>query len=131
MKDFNKEDLEFFMPPSFKGLSKQYMIDKIFDKDIQKDWKPKTGDIIVGETGNVFVISSTHVLVDELGGNLYFFGGGLCNRTGGNLLNETYSFTMNKDGLWYQHGREPKEDSYHSSFYDFRYVPYPHELIKK
>lgn len=128
MKEFNEEDLEFFLPKSYKGLSKQYILDKIFNEAIQKNWNPKEGDIIVGSTGNVFVISATHNLTEELGGKLYFFGGGLCSRNGGSLANETYCHTMNKDGLWYEYGKEPKQDCYHSSISDFKFVPYPHEL---
>jgi len=132
MKDFNLEDLEFYLPDSFKGLLKSYILQKIFDEEIQKNWKPKEGDLIVGCTGNIFAISGHHTLVKELGGDLFFFGGGLCTRDGGCILNDTYSYTMNEDGLWYSYGvsgvEKTANNCYHSSFKDFRYLPYPHEL---
>ncbi len=136
MKEFNKEVLETFLPESFKGLSKQYVLDAIFNNEIQKNWKPQIGDIIVGSTGNVFVISGDHDLVPELGGKMFFFGGGLCNRDGGNIMNETYCYTMNKSGNSYEYDINLKikrvmKKFNHSSFKDFRFVPYPHELKKQ
>ena len=123
-KEFNKEDLEFFLPNSFKGLSKDYILDKVFNSDIQKNWKPQEGDIIVGCTGNIFVISSKQHLHESLGGDLYFFGGSLCSRDGGNFMNTTQSYVMNKDGFKFDGFEE-----YHiASFSDFRFVPYPHEI---
>lgn len=131
MTKFNKEDLEFYLPTSFKGLSKEYILDKIFNKDIQYSWYPKIGDVIVGCTGNIFVISNSHNLVGELGGELFFFGGGMCNRDGGNIMDQTYSYTMNESGKWFTYtanGIEEKKNFNHSSWKEFRYVPYPHEL---
>lgn len=130
MRDkFIKESLSFFLPNYYKGLDKDYILAKVFDKEIQENWKPREGDVIVGSTGNIFVISAKRTLVKELGGDLFFFGGGLCNRDGGNLMNETFCHTMNEDGIWYELGVQPRTDNiYHSSFKDFRYVPYPHEL---
>lgn len=128
--EFKKEDLEFFLPKTFKGLTKQYLLDCIFDTEIQKNWQPKEGDIIVGCTGNVWVISGHHQTHETLGGDKFFFGGGLCNRDGGNILNDTYAHVLNKDGLEYRYtknGIEKFKDPYYSKFSDFRYVPYPHE----
>jgi len=130
--EFRKDDLLFYLPESFKGLSKEYIMNCIFDESIQKAWIPTVGDVIVGPTGNIFVISAYHHLHGTLGGNLFFFGGGLCNRDGGIIMNETYSSTMNESGKWYGYNNEgkvvEKPNSYHSSFKDFRFVPYPHEL---
>lgn len=129
--DFNKEELEFFLPDRFKGLTKEYILDKIYDKSIQESWIPSVGDVIVGPTGNVFVISNIHKLDEKLGGTLYFFGGNLCNRTGGSIMNETMCYTMNRDGKWYtwEEGKVvTKDNPYHSKVSEFRYVPYPHEL---
>lgn len=129
---FKKENLDFYLPSQFKGMSKKYILDQIFNLKIQDNWTPKVGDVIVGCTGNVFVISNEHICIEEMGGNLFFFGGGLCNRDGGNRLNETYSFTMNKGGEWVEYtstGYEVVPNVYHSSISNFRFVPYPHELI--
>ena len=97
---------------------------------MQKHWYPQIGDIIVGCTGNIFCISAKHHLDESIGGDLFFFGGGLCSRDGGSYMNETYSSTMNKSGIHYEHGK-PKTNMYHSAFNDFRFVPYPHELSRK
>lgn len=131
MEDFNKEDLKFFLPEEFKGLSKKYILDCIFNEDIQKEWKPKIGDIIVGKTGNIFVISESHNTIKKLGGTKFFFGGGLCSRDGSNILNETYCNVLNEDGFNYIYtsdGIKKINDLYYSKFSDFKYVPYPHEL---
>lgn len=131
--EFVLEDIEFFLPQSFKGLSKQYMLDCIFDAQIQHNWVPSVGDVIVGPTGNVFVIGGKHKLHETLGGTLYFFGGGMCNRNGGNIMDDTYSSTMNESGKWIMWNDKgvlaEQENPYHSSYKHFRYVPYPHELI--
>lgn len=131
MNKFKKSDVKFFLKDSFKGLSKKYMIDCIFNEQIQKKWYPRVGDIIVGCTGNIFVISGKHTLHEDLGGNTFFFGGGLCNRNGGCFMDDTYCSILNKDGMKYVHsdnGIEKVNDPYYSKFEDFRYVPYPHEL---
>lgn len=132
MKQFNREDLEFHLSnKSFKGLSKEYILEKIFDDSIQKKWYPQEGDIIVGCTGNIFVISGSYKLHSSLGGEEFYFGGGTCSRDGGHILNETYCHTMNQSGIkygWGKNGIEEKEDCYHSSWRDFKFVPYPHEL---
>lgn len=131
-EQFDKEKLNFFLPKSFKGLSKEYILDKLFDNEIQNNWNPQIGDIIVGSTGNIFVISNKHNSVEELGGTLFFFNGVLCNRSGGNILNETISSTMNQSGLWFYYDEQmiikTKYNPYHTKIANFRYVPYPHEL---
>lgn len=133
MNKFIKEDLEFYLPDNFKGMNKEYILNVIFDKKIQKKWTPQVGDVIVGNTGNIFVISSEYNLSEELGGKLFFFGGGLCNRTGGNVMNETYCNTMNKSGKWFDYinGIIKSQTIFgHSSWQDFRFIPYPHEYNK-
>lgn len=133
MDKFKKEKLEFHLPDNFKGMTKDYIMNVIFDKIVQSKWNPQIGDVIVGCTGNIFVISGEHNLVPELGGKLFFFGGGLCSRDGGYIMNETYAFTMNESGKWYAYGKngfEEKHNLNHSSWKDFRFVPYPHELSK-
>ena len=130
MKEFDIEDLEFFLPDSFKGMSKEYLLSCIFDEKIQKNWNPGLGDVIVGSTGNIFVISGSHNLVPELGGKSFFFGGGFCNRDGGRIMDSTYCSVLNKDGIEYRHTREgikQFDNLNYSKFSDFRYVPYPHE----
>lgn len=132
MENFNKEDLEFYLGYGlpFKGLDKKYIMDCIFNKKIQKKWKPEVGDIIVGCTGNIFVISNKFDFHESLGGTEYYFGGATCVRDGGNVMNETYCSTMNESGIKYgytKNGIQPIEDCYHSSWKDFRFVPYPHE----
>lgn len=127
--DFNKEDLEFYLKDEpFKGLSKEYILETIFNEDIQKKWQPQIGDIIVGCTGNIFVISGMSALDEKLGGNLYYFGGGSCNRDGGHILDSTYCFTANEDGKFIHPLEGEQENLYHSSIRKFRYVPYPHEI---
>jgi len=128
MKEFDKEDLEHYLPTkSFKGLSKEYIMEAIFNTDIQDKWQPQVGDVIVGSTGNIFVLSGMDRLASSLGGNRFYFGGGSCNRDGGIVLDSTYCYTANESGD-YIHPIEGKMDNlYHSSLRDFRYVPYPHE----
>jgi hypothetical protein len=131
MKEFNKEDLIFYLPKSFKGLSKDYLIDCVFDDDIQKNWTPSIGDIIIGSTGNIFVISGKETLHYSIGGTIYYFGGGSCNRTGGNILDSTYCYTANESGIYYHPLFGEQSNSSHTSIRNFRYVPYPHENIKQ
>lgn len=128
-KKFNKKDLESYLPNNFKSLSKKYLINCIFDEKIQSEWIPSIGDIIVGCTGNVFVISNIDNLHESLGGKRYYFGGGSCNRNGGNVLDSTYSYTANKSGKYIHPIKGEQPNLYHSSIQDFRYVPYPHEKI--
>jgi hypothetical protein len=127
---FNKKELEFFLPDSFKGLSKKYLLDCIFDEDIQQKWSPQLGDVIIGCTGNIFVIGAIEELHEKLGGREYFFGGGSCNRDGGGILDSTFCYTANESGKKYHPLDGEIEDLYHSSIRDFKFVPYPHELEK-
>lgn len=131
MKKFEREDLEFFLPMSFKGLSKEYLLECIFDEEIQKKWKPGTGDIIVGCTGNIYVISVTEKLHESIGGTRYYFGGGSCNRDGGTTLDSTYYYTANESGKYIHPTKGEQKNCYHSSIRNFRYVPYPHERFKQ
>lgn len=131
MKKFNREDLEFYLPSEpFKGLSKKYILKCIFDEDIQKNWKPGVGDIIVGHTGNIFVISGMSKLHESLGGNMYYFGGASCSRNGSNVMDSTFCYTANEKGIYIHPINGMMDNLYHSSIRDFRYVPYPHEISK-
>jgi len=127
MKEFKKEDLDFFLPKSFKRLSKEYLLECVFNEEIQKQWKPAIGDIIVGCTGNVYVIGAVEDLSDSIGGTRYYFGGGSCNRDGGCVLDSTFCYTANESGKFFHPLKGEIENHYHSSIRDFRYVPYPHE----
>lgn len=132
MNEFNRKDLDFHLPKDgFKGLSKSYIMKAVFNDEIQKKWKPQEGDMIVGSTGNIFFISGQHKLVPELGGNMFFFGGGLCTRKNSCIMDETYAYTMNESGIYYGYGKDGKIEeqwnNYHSGWKDFRFVPYPHE----
>lgn len=128
MKKFDKELIEFHLNNTpFKGLSKEYIMEAMFNKKVQSHWIPKKGDIIVGSTGNIFVISGMDRLDESLGGNLYYYGGGSCNRDGGGVLDSTYCFTANESGKYIHPLDGEIENLYHSSIRDFRYVPYPHE----
>lgn len=132
MEKFDKETLDFFLPKKpFKGLSKDYIMEAVFNDVIQKNWAPQVGDIIVGSTGNIFVISGMTNLNASLGGKMYFFGGNLCTRDGGIALDDTYCFTANETGVYYHPILGEQDNSYHSSIRDFRFVPYPHERKNK
>lgn len=134
-KKFIKKDLEFYLPENFNGISKNYILSTIFDSEIQNSWKPAVGNLIVGRTGNIFVISAKSELVKELGGTTFLFAGDFCNRDGGNIMNSTYSSVLNEDGLEYYYDAEDyykiktRENCYYNKFSDYRWVPYPHELI--
>jgi hypothetical protein len=128
--EFNKEDLEFYLPETFKGLTKEYMLKCIFNEQIQKSWYPRDGDVMVGSTGNIWTISGHHRSNEKLGGDIFFFGGFLCNTTGGCTLDDVSCFSMNRDGKrhrYTENGSEFYEYPYHSKFSEFRYIPYPHE----
>jgi hypothetical protein len=127
MNKFKKKALEFYLPDNFKGLNKEYLMECIFDKKIQQKWNPGIGDIIVGCTGNIFVISMVDELHESIGGKRYYFGGGSCNRDGGNILDSTYCYTANESGKYIHPIEGEQNNLYHSSIRDFRYVPYPHE----
>jgi hypothetical protein len=135
-RKFIKSKIRFHLNP-FNGLSKKYIIDCAFDNDIQSKWEPAIGNIILGPTGNIFVISGKHHTHESLGGDKFFFGGGLCNRDGGFVMNETYCNVLNKDGLEYYYdfngdgmSIKSRENSYYSKFEDFRWIPYPYQLKK-
>lgn len=125
---FNRNDLEFYLPEVFKGLTKSYILECIFNADIQTKWVPSVGDVIVGCTGNIFVISAVENRNADIGGKMYFFGGGSCNRDGGNVLDSTYCYTANESGVYIHPFEGVQTNLYHSSIRDFKYVPYPHEL---
>ena len=72
MDEFNYEDMDFYLPDNFQGISKKYILKCIFDKKIQSSWNPSVGDLMVGPTGNLFTIGGEHTLCEELGGPLYF-----------------------------------------------------------
>jgi len=131
---FNKEDLDFYLKDEFKSLSKEYMMNCIFNEDIQNNWHPRVGDIIIGCTGNIFVISGHTILNESLGGEKFFFGGSSCSRDGSNFMNSTMCFTCNESGINYIRNKSGElvefDDPYHSSYKKFRYVPYPHEVSK-
>ena len=123
-KEFDREDLEFHLKDRFRNMSKEYMLECIYDEKIQKKWSPEVGDVMVGCTGNIFVISGKHRLVEELGGTIYMFGGHLCCREKGSCeMKSTACYLMNRKGI------APKDNRFDtfsvSSFKDFRYVPYP------
>ena len=82
-----------------KGLKdwlKKYILECIFNDYVQERWIPQVGDIIITHTGNVYVISGLHTSLRD---TIYFFGGGFCNKTGGNILDETCCYTMNESGI--------------------------------
>lgn len=127
--EFIREDLEMYLSDKpFKRLSKEYILYCIFNEDIQNKWTPQVGDIIVGPTGNIFVLAGKHHLIPELGGDTFFFAPGFCSRDGDSFMESTYSSTVNKSGIKYGFGGKPIDDLYHTAFSHFRYVPYPHEL---
>lgn len=132
MDKFNKEDLEFYLnDDGIKGLSKEYILNCIFDKTIQRNWKPGIGDLIVGETGNIYTITSSFPFHESIGGEHFYFGGGMCVRDGGNFCNETYTMVLTKDGIEYGRDGNPVDFSTtYRSYKNYRYIPYPHELTK-
>lgn len=124
---FDRETLEFHLPKTFKLLRKEYILECIFNEEIQNKWNPSVGDLIVGCTGNIFVISVIDNLHETLGGKRYYFGGGSCNRDGGNILDSTFYYTANESGKYFHPTKGEQDNLCHSSIRDFRYVPYPHE----
>lgn len=127
---YDRETLEFFLPDEFKGLSKEYILDCIFNTEIQKNWVPGMGDIIVGPTGNIFVISEVDELHESIGGRRYYYGGGACSRGDSGVLDSTFCYTANESGIYYHPIKGKIENLYHSPIREYRYVPYPHELKK-
>lgn len=113
---------------SIKGLSNQYILDAIFDKPTQAMWRPQVGDIIVGPTGNIFVIGASQMFYPEIGGEVFFFGGTMA-ASKGCTMDTPVCYTMNRGGRFMKPGT-PKEGEYfpgHSSWKKFRFVPYAHE----
>jgi hypothetical protein len=126
---FDREKLDFYLGnKTFKGLSKEYIMDCIFNEDIQKNWNPQKGDIIVTCTGNIYVIGNVEMLHKSLGGKRYYYGGAGCSRDGSCVMDSTYCFTANESGKYIHPLKGEQENLYHSSIRKFRYVPYPHEL---
>ena len=132
MEKFNREDIEYFLPDTFKGLSKQYLLDCIFNDDIQRLWIPEIGDIIVSKTGNIFVISNIENYCEDLGGTLYFYSGFLASTNNSNYLSVTKCYTMNKSGKWISYNSKGKleesQNCYHNKLDNYKFVPYPHEI---
>jgi len=102
-------------------------MEAMFNDEIQEKWVPQVGDIIVGCTGNIFVISGMNNLHESLGGKQYFFGGGACNRDGGCIADSTYCYTANESGKYFHPVDGEQRNCYHSSIRDFKFIPYPHE----
>lgn len=127
MKKFKHELLEIHLPERFKGLRKDYLIGCIFDDEIQQRWVPGVGDIIVTNMGRIYVISAKENFDERIGGTMYYYGGGACNRDGGHVLDSTFCYTANESGKYYHPIKGEVENLYHTSIRNFRYVPYPHE----
>ncbi len=121
LEEFDSDILE-------QGLSVKYILDVVKNEDIQKSWKPKMGDLMVGSTGNLWVLSNSQKLCQELGGELFFFGGNTCVRGAGILMDQTMCYTVNKEGKSW---RGEENDPYHSSFDRFRWVPRVGEYKEK
>ena len=102
----------------------------IFDENIQKNWTPGKGDIIVGPSGNIFVISVVEKLHNSIGGTRYYYGGGSCSRDGGIVLNSTFYFTANESGIYYHPLNGEQDNIYHTSIREYKFIPYPHERKK-
>jgi len=128
MKEFDKDSLNFYLPEKFKGMDKEYMLSCIFNDNIQFEWKPGVGDVIIGITGNIFIISVVDYLSDNLGGTRYYYGGGSCTNINNNILDDTYYYTANERGDYIHPLNGLQKNLNHSSIRDFKYVPYPHEL---
>ena len=128
---FDEFELHFHLPETFKGLSKEYIIDKVFNDDIQDNWVPQIGDLMVGPTGNIYAIGAIDKLHEKLGGIKYYFGGGMCSRDGSSQMKETFCYTINESGDdigWGDNGLEIKDNPYHGKISNYKFIPYPHEL---
>lgn|SRR5574343_507544 len=90
------KQLEFYLPNEFKGMTKQYILDCYFNDKIQNNWSPNIVDVIVGNTGNIFVISGHHRTTETLGGNIYFFGGFLYAEADSCRMTKHTCYAMNK-----------------------------------
>lgn len=55
---YYKQLLELFLPDEFQGLSKEYIIDNVFNIEIQKKWVPKLGDITVSLMGDLYILEN-------------------------------------------------------------------------
>lgn len=131
MREFDRDAIFFFLGlEDFKGMTREYMMDCVFDDEIQRNWTPKKGDVIMGNTANIFVISEVEIRHEDIGGSVFYFGGGSCNRDGGCALDETFCYTANESGKYYHPTMGEQENSNHSSIRDFRFIPYPHERNK-
>ncbi len=53
-----RELLQTFLPDEFRGLDKQYMIQCVFNEEIQKNWIPKIGDITISLMADIYVLES-------------------------------------------------------------------------
>lgn len=62
-KDF-KQLLELFLPDQFKGLSKEYIIECVFNIEIQKNWVPKLGDLTVSLMADLYVLESDEKVIE-------------------------------------------------------------------
>ena len=115
---FIREDLEFYLPETFRELTKEYILECIFNDEIQKNWKPQEGDVMVGCTGNIWVIASKYDYHESIGGTMYFFGGTI-GRIGGVNQSIASCHTMNESGKWIEEGTHFG----HSSIKNFRFIP--------
>lgn len=129
MTEFNSAQLEIHIPDDVKqrwDVSKEYILDCVFHERMQEEWDPRVGDLMIGPTGNIWIISSKQNFCESFGGPMFFFGGNLCSRDGGCIMNETTCYTMNKDGFWYEwkDGNIVKEKTpSHCGFKDMRWIP--------
>lgn len=127
---FTEEDLKDIIRP-IRGLSVDYIIKCALDQKIQKEWVPQIGDMILGITGNMFVISAVDEYAEEVGGTQYYFGGHKAWTICENKRKEIYScYVFNNDGVKYKlidANFEPLnylESFGMSSKKDFRFIPY-------
>jgi 8-oxo-dGTP pyrophosphatase MutT (NUDIX family) len=142
---FTREKLERirWMINPIKGLPITYVFNCALNEEIQKNWKPQIGDVIFGPTGNFFVISGKHSLHERFDGDTYFFGGSFYAKNDSNILSELGCSALNKHGIKFEYvddseypepfNKFEKNGGFgtYSAFYDFRYIPYPHELKKE
>ncbi len=129
-EEFEYDTIEFFVNDDneFK-INKSHILSMCFNEEVQSRWKPKVGDIILGKTGNLFVISSSERLNESIGGTLFFFGGGTYFYNDG--TKGTYCYTMNESGTRYNSFKESTDDLYHSSFSEFRWIPRPTDELTR
>ena len=97
-------------------------------KDAGLLWIPENGDFFAtgdDDMANIFVISSNHELVKEMGGTVWFFGAGFCSRDGGCVMRHTFSDCINMDGM----ELEGFKDYQPSSVKELLFVPRLDQLI--